>query len=402
MTTIERAEVFVAGPGRNFVTLRITTSDGVSGLGDATLNGRELAVASYLRDHVVPLLIGKDPARIEDMWQYLYRGAYWRRGPVTMTAIAAVDTALWDIKGKVAGLPVYQLLGGRSRDGVLVYSHASGTDTASLIDDVARFRDLGYRAVRAQAAVPDVGGTYGVRKGLIYEPAATSLPEEQPWSTEAYLRFAPTYLEAVRDRLGFDFHLLHDVHHRLTPIEAARFGKRVEDVQLFWMEDPTPAENQEAFRLIRQHTTTPIAVGEIFNSIWDVQHLITEQLIDYVRTTVVHAGGITHLRRIFDLASLYQVRTGSHGATDLSPITLAAAVHVDVTVPNFGIQEYMEHAPATMEVFHTGVTFTDGMLNPGDAPGLGVEYDEKAAERFPYDPRYLPVARRLDGSLHDW
>jgi mannonate dehydratase len=402
MSKIESAEVFVASPGRNFVTLRITTSDGVTGLGDATLNGRELAVASYLRDHVVPLLIGKDPARIEDMWQYLYRGVYWRRGAVTMTAIAAVDTALWDIKGKVAGLPVYQLLGGRSRDGVMVYSHASGTDVPSLLDDVARFRDLGYQAVRAQAAVPDVGGTYGVRKGTIYEPAATSLPDEQPWSTDAYLNFAPSYLQAVREKFGFDFHLLHDVHHRLTPIEAAQFGKRVEDCRLFWMEDPTPAENQEAFRLIRQHTTTPIAVGEALSSIWDVQHLITEQLIDYVRTTVVHAGGITHLRRIFDLAALYQVRTGSHGATDLSPVTLAAAVHVDIAVPNFGIQEYMEHAPETMEVFRSGVRFADGMLYPAEVPGLGVEYDEKAAERFPYDPRYLPVARRLDGSIHDW
>lgn len=402
MSTIERAEVFVAGPGRNFVTLRITTSDGVTGLGDATLNGRELAVASYLRDHVVPLLIGRDPARIEDMWQYLYRGPYWRRGPVTMTSIAAVDTALWDIKGKVAGLPVYQLLGGRSRDDVMVYGHASGADTAELLDDVIRFRELGYRAVRAQAAVPDVGGTYGVRTGAIYEPAASALPAEQPWSTEAYLRFAPTYLEEIRSKLGFDFHLLHDVHHRLTPLEAARFGKSVEDVQLFWMEDPTPAENQEAFRLIRQHTTTPIAVGEVLTSIWDVQHLLTEQLVDYVRTTVVHAGGITHLRRIFDLAALYQVRTGSHGATDLSPVTLAAAVHVDLTVPNFGIQEYMEHAPETMEVFRSGVRFANGALDLDETPGLGVEYDEKAAARFPYEPRYLPVARRLDGSVHDW
>jgi mannonate dehydratase len=402
VSTIERAEVFVSGPGRNFVTLRVTTSDGVTGLGDATLNGRELAVASYLRDHVVPLLVGRDPARIEDMWQYLYRGAYWRGGPVTMTAISAVDTALWDIKGKVAGLPVYQLLGGRSRDGVLVYCHASGRDTPELLDDIARFLDLGYQAVRAQAAVPEIGGTYGVRKGAIYEPAATSLPEEQPWSTEAYLRFAPTYLAAVRERFGFDFHLLHDVHHRLTPMEAARFGRSVEDVGLFWMEDPTPAENQESFRLIRQHTTTPIAVGEALSSIWAVQHLITEQLIDYVRTTVSHAGGITHLRRIFDLAALYQVRTGSHGATDLSPITQAAAVHLDLAVPNFGIQEYMAHAPQTMEVFGSGVTLAGGMLDVSDAPGLGVEYDETAAERFPYDPKYLPVARRLDGSVHDW
>ncbi|GAA0445536.1 D-mannonate dehydratase ManD [Streptomyces olivaceiscleroticus] len=402
MSKIERAEVFVASPGRTFVTLRLTTSDGVTGLGDATLNGRELAVASYLQDHLVPLLLGKDPARIEDIWQYLYRGAYWRRGPVTMTAIAAVDTALWDIKGKVAGLPVYQLLGGRSRDGVMVYGHASGTDTAALLDDVDRFLDLGFKAVRAQAAVPDVGGTYGVRKGKVYEPAASSLPEEQPWDTEAYLRFAPGYLAAVRERFGFGFHLLHDVHHRLTPIEAARFGKQVEDCRLFWMEDPTPVENQESFRIVRQHTTTPLAVGEVLNSIWDVQHLITEQLIDYVRTSVVHAGGLTHLRRIFDLAALYQVRTGSHGATDLSPVTLAAAVHLDTAVPNFGIQEYMAHADETGEVFRSGVTFADGMLHVSEEPGLGVEYDEKAAERFPYQARYLPVARRLDGSVHDW
>ncbi|GAA4873428.1 D-mannonate dehydratase ManD [Saccharopolyspora cebuensis] len=401
MSTIERAEVFVASPGRNFVTLRVTTSDGVTGLGDATLNGRELAVAAYLRDHVAPQLVGRDPARIEDTWQYLYRGAYWRRGPVTMTAIAAVDTALWDIKGKVAGLPVYQLLGGRSRDGVLVYSHASGTDVPALLDDVARFREAGYRAIRAQAAVPG-SGSYGVRKGAIYEPASAAVPEEQLWSTEAYLDFAPTYLEAVRERFGFGFHLLHDVHHRLTPIEAARLGKRVEDCRLFWLEDPTPAENQESFRLIRQHTTTPIAVGEALTSIWDVGHLITEQLVDYVRTSVVHAGGITHLRRIFDLAALHQVRTGSHGATDLSPVTLAAAVHLDLAVPNFGIQEYMPHAPETAEVFRGGVRFADGMLHPPEVPGLGVEYDAEAAERFPYEPRSLPMARRLDGSVHDW
>lgn len=402
MSTIEKADVLVSSPGRNFVTLRLTTSDGVTGLGDATLNGRELAVAAYLRDHVVPLLIGRDPARIEDTWQYLYRGAYWRRGPVTMTAIAAVDMALWDIKGKVAGLPVYELLGGRSRDGVLVYGHASGSDVEALLDDVARFREEGYQAVRAQTAVPGIGGTYGVRKGTIYEPASTSLPDEQPWSTEAYLTFAPTYLAKVRERFGFGFHLLHDVHHRLTPIEAARFGKDVEEFRLFWMEDPTPAENQDAFRLIREHTTTPIAVGEVLTSIWDVQHLITAQLIDYVRTTVTHAGGITHLRRIFDLAALYQVRSGSHGATDLSPVALAAAVHLDTAIPNFGIQEYMAHAPETLEVFRGGPTFSGGMLVPSEEPGLGVEYDDEVAARFEYDPKYLPVARRLDGSLHDW
>ncbi|XVV15771.1 D-mannonate dehydratase ManD [Actinoplanes sp. CA-131856] len=402
MATIDRVEVLVTSPGRNFVTLRITTSDGVTGLGDATLNGRELAVASYLRDHVAPLLAGRDPARIEDTWQYLYKGAYWRRGPVTMTAIAAVDVALWDIKGKVAGLPVYQLLGGRSRDGVLVYCHASGVDVAALIDDVAAYRDKGFTAIRAQAAVPGLSGTYGVRKGAYYEPAATALPEEQMWSTEAYLDFAPAYLAKVREKFGFGLRLLHDVHHRLTPIEAARFGKSVEELRLFWMEDPTPAENQEAFRLIRQHTTTPIATGEVLNSIWDVKQLITEQLIDYVRTTVVHAGGITHLRRIFDLAALYQVRTGSHGASDLSPVTVAAAVAVDISQPNFGIQEHMGHTPETYEVFPGTPQVTDGLLHPSEEPGLGIGYDDEVAARFPYQPRYLPVARNLDGSVHDW
>ena len=403
MSRIERAEVFVASPGRNFVTLRITTSDGVTGLGDATLNGRELAVATYLREHVVPLLIGRDPARIEDTWQYLYKGAYWRRGPVTMTAISAVDTALWDIKGKVAGLPLYQLLGGRSREGVTVYAHASGTDVPSLLDDVQRFLALGYRAVRAQAAVPDVGGTYGVRKGEgIYEPAASALPEEQPWDTEAYLGFAPTYLEAVRERFGFGFHLLHDVHHRLTPIQAARLGKALEPYDLFWMEDCTPAENQEGLRLVRQHTTTPLAIGEVFNTVFDYQTLIREQLIDYVRSAVTHTGGITAMRKLFDYAALYQVKSGIHGPTDISPVGMAAGLHLDLAIHNFGIQEFMPHSAETYEVFRRAYTFQDGYLHPGDTPGIGVTVDKEAAARFEYRPAYLPVNRLRDGTVHDW
>ncbi|MFE5686847.1 D-mannonate dehydratase ManD [Streptomyces sp. NPDC056512] len=404
MTTITSAEVFVTCPGRNYVTLKITTSDGVTGIGDATLNGRELSVASYLRDHVCPTLIGKDPARIEQVWQYLYKGAYWRRGPVTMTAVAAVDVALWDIKGKVAGLPVYQLLGGAARDGVTVYGHASGNTVPELLDDVQRFLDRGFRAVRAQAAVPGLERVYGMRKGDgdTYEPADGALPSEEAWDTGAYLDFVPTYMSAVRERFGYDFHLLHDVHHRLTPIEAGRLGKSLEPYRLFWIEDPTPAEDQEAFRLIRQHTTTPLAVGEIFNSIWDCQYLITNRLIDYIRTSVSHAGGITHLRKIFSLAELYGVRSGSHGAGDLSPASLAAALHVDLSIPNFGMQEYMAHLPGYEEVFETSWTFEDGLMHPGDRPGIGVEFDEKAAERFPYERKYLPVNRLRDGSVHDW
>ena len=397
------ADVLITAPGRNYVTLKITTDEGLVGWGDATLNGRELAVASYLRDHVCPQLIGRDAHQIEDTWQYLYKGAYWRRGPVTMTAIAAVDVALWDIKGKTAGLPVYQLLGGAARNGVMVYGHASGAGVDEMLDDFAAYLDQGYRAVRAQCAIPGMDTVYGVHRGSgLYEPASAHLPAEESWETGPYLRFAPQMLGAVRERFGFDVHLLHDVHHRLSPIEAGRLGKDLEEHRLFWMEDATPAEDQEAFRLIRQHTTTPLAVGEVFNTIWDCQHLITERLIDYIRTSVSHAGGISHLRKIFSLAELYGVRTGSHGAGDLSPVSFAAALHVDMAVPNFGIQEYMGHREPADEVFRFDWTFHNGLMHPGDAPGLGVDVDEEAAARFPYDPKYLPVNRRTDGSVHDW
>jgi mannonate dehydratase len=401
--SIVEGRVIVTSPGRNFVTLKLVTSDGVTGVGDATLNGRELAVASYLRDHVVPTLVGRDPARIEDTWQYLYKGAYWRRGPVTMSAIAAVDTALWDIKGKVAGLPVYQLLGGRSREGVTVYGHANAETVDEVLTEVARYVDLGYRAVRVQTGVPGLARTYGVGADrMFYEPADAAVPSEAVWSTERYLASVPAVFERVRAEFGPHLRLLHDVHHRLTPIEAARLGRALEPYSLTWMEDPVPAELQEGYRIIRQHTTTPIAVGEVFNTVWDCQRLISEQLIDYIRATVVHAGGLTHLRRIFDLAALHHVRSGSHGATDLSPVCMAAALHLDISIPNFGLQEYMRHTTETDAVFPHGYHFADGYLHPAETPGLGVDIDEEAAARYPYRPASLPVNRLEDGTLHSW
>jgi mannonate dehydratase len=397
------AKVIVCSPGRNFVTLKITTEDGIYGLGDATLNGRELAVASYLSDHVMTLLIGHDARRIEDIWQYLYKGAYWRRGPVTMSAIAAVDTALWDIKGKALNAPVYQLLGGASRDSVLVYGHASGQDIEETVQAVSAYLKLGYRAIRAQSGIPGLQSTYGVGPGKMhYEPAEKDVPPENAWSSELYLNFAPLLFERLRQEFGSDVHLLHDAHHRLTPIEAARLGKSLEPFHLFWLEDPIPAELQESFRLIRQHTTTPLAVGEVFNSIHDCQQLIQEQLIDYIRTTVVHAGGISHLRKIASLAELYQVRTGSHGATDLSPVCMAAALHFDLSVHNFGIQEYMRHSEETDRVFPHSYSFSGGMMHPGEAPGLGVDIDESLACKYPYHRAYLPLNRKLDGTMHSW
>lgn len=403
MVRIRAARVIVTSPGRNFVTLKIETDEGVYGLGDATLNGRELAVASYLTDHVVPCLIGRDAHRIEDIWQFLYRGAYWRGGAVTMAAIAAVDVALWDIKGKIAGLPLYQLLGGACRDGCMVYGHANGRDVAETVDNARHYVELGYKAVRIQAGVPGLASTYGVSGDrYFYEPADNDLPTENLWSTSKYMRSVPPLFAAARDALGWDVHLLHDIHHRLTPIEAGRLGRDLEPYRPFWLEDATPADNQAAFRLIRQHTTAPLAAGEVFDSIWAAKQLIEEQLIDYVRATIVHAGGITHWRRIAALADLYQVRTGCHGATDLSPVTMAAALHAGLATPNFGIQEYMRHTPETDAVFPHAYRFADGMLHPGDAPGLGVDLDEVLAAQHAYKRAYLPVNRLEDGSMWNW
>ncbi|HWX89147.1 MAG TPA: D-mannonate dehydratase ManD [Rhizomicrobium sp.] len=403
MLKIVSAKVIVTCPGRNFVTLKIKTSDGITGLGDATLNGRELAVASYLTDHLIPSLIGRDAHAIEDTWQFFYRGAYWRRGPVTMAAIAAVDMALWDIKAKAAGLPLYQLLGGKCRDGAMVYCHANGTTIEETLEKAQGYIAQGFKAVRLQSGVPGLKSTYGVSKTQKpYEPADADLPSETIWSSEKYLRSVPDLFKAARDTLGWEVHLLHDVHHRLTPIEAARLGKDLEPYRLFWLEDSVPAENQANFRLIRQHTTTPLAVGEVFNSIWDCKQLIEEQLIDYIRATVTHAGGITHLRRIAALADLYNVRTGCHGPTDLSPVCMGAALHFDVSIPNFGIQEWMHHAKETDEVFPHTYSYRDGALHPGEAPGLGVEIDEKLAAKYPYKRAFLPVNRLEDGSMTNW
>jgi len=397
------AKVIICSPDRNFVTLKLVTEDGVSGLGDATLNGRELAVAAYLSDHVVPLLVGRDARRIEDTWQYLYKGAYWRRGPVTMTAIGAVDTALWDIRGKTLGVPVYELLGGASREAVMVYGHANGATLDDTVAAVARYMDDGFKAVRAQCGVPGVPHAYGIpRDGQPYEPAEKGLPVETLWNTEAYLDFIPGVFQRLRRELGTGVHLLHDVHHRLTPIEAARLGKSLEPSHLFWMEDPVPAEVQGAFKTIRHHTTTPIAVGEVFNSIYDCQALIEDELIDYLRMTVVHGGGISHLRKVAALAELHHVRTGCHGATDLSPVAMAAALHFDLSVHNFGIQELMPHTATTDRVFPHAYRFEAGMMHPGDRPGLGVDLDETLAATYPYQAAYLPVSRKADGTLHSW
>lgn len=400
---ITGAKVIVCCPSRNFVTLKIETEAGIHGLGDATLNGRELAVVAFLEEYCIPALLGRDARQIEDVWHYFYRGVYWRRGAVSMAALSAIDLALWDIKGKALDTPVYNLLGGRSRDAVLVYAHATGDSLASAVESAARCAEAGYRAIRIQAAVPGLTDTYGVAKGKVpYEPAKRGLAVEERWDTARYLSFLPTLFAEARQQLGPEVHLLHDVHHRCTPIEAARLAKQLEPYHLWWLEDPVAGELQEGLRLIRQHSTTPIAIGEVFNTIYDYTTLITEQLIDFVRMPPAHGGGITHLMKVAALAGVYHVRTGFHGATDISPVGMAASLHVDVTINNFGIQEHMPHQEIVSEVFDVGYRFEHGVMVLDERPGLGVEIDEEQAAKFPYRAAALPVNRLTDGTLWHW
>jgi mannonate dehydratase len=403
---IASVEVVVSRPGRNFVTVIITTDDGVVGLGDATLNGRELSVVSYLRDHIAPLLVGRDHHAIEDTWQYLYRGGYWRRGAVSMAAISAIDIALWDIKAKLAGMPLYQLLGGASRTAIRAYGHASGHTTEQLMNSVRERLAQGFTAVRLQTGVPGLATSYGTgapHSSAAYEPAQSGpRPAEESWNTAAYLRHMPRVFEAVRSEFGDELDLLHDAHNRLTPTEAGRLGRDLEPYRPFWLEDVTPVENPESLRYVRQATTVPLAIGETFTSIHDAHLLMREQLIDYVRCAVSHAGGITAVRRIFDLAALYQVKSAVHGPSDISPIGLSAALHLDLAINNFGIQEFMQYPAETSEVFDVGYSFSGGSFRLGDRPGLGVEFDLDAARALPYQQAYLPINRLTDGTMHDW
>ncbi len=403
---IKEIKVLLSCPGRNFVTLKIITDEGIYGLGDATVNGREMAVVAYLEEHVVPCLINKDPHQIEDIWQYLYKGAYWRRGPITMAAIAAVDMALWDIKGKVAGLPVYQLLGGKSRDGITAYGHANGETIDATLDNLGKFIDQGFKAVRLQCAIPGLEGTYGTlgeKKNYFELQSDRPLPPEQHWSTSKYLNFIPELFRQARERYGFDINLVHDVHSRLTPIEAADLGKLLEPYKLMFLEDASPADNQEGYQIIRNHTTTPLAIGEIFNTVWDAKDLITNQTIDFLRIACTHGGGITPLKRMADFASMYNVRMAPHGAPDLSPICHTAHAHFNIWAPNFGVQEFIGFGIDKLNsVFSYPLSFDNGYIRIEDKPGLGVEYDEEEASKYEYKRSYLPVTRLEDGTLWYW
>jgi mannonate dehydratase len=400
---ITDAKVIVTCPGRNFVILQVFTDQGIYGLGDATLNGMEKAVAVYLESFCIPALIGMDPRNTEDIWHFFYRGSYWKRGSVTMAAISAIDMALWDIKGKMLNTPLYNLIGGKSRDRVMVYAHANGKNLDDTIEKIGIEKEKGFIAIRVQSGIPGISDIYGVSKdGNYYEPAQKGLPHVEYWDTSRYLNFIPKLFEKVRKAFGSNLHLLHDVHHRCKPIEAVRLAKELEPFHLFWLEDPVSGELQEGLKLIRKQSATPIAIGEVFNTVYDYTTLVTEQLIDYIRMPLVHGGGITHLKKVMDFASIYHINSGFHGATDLSPVNLAASIHFDMAINNFGIQEYMPHQDIVYEVFKINYSFKDGFLHINEFPGIGVDINLKKALMYPYSMASLPVNRKMDGTMFYW
>lgn len=402
---ITAVRVIVTCPGRNYVIVKIETDEGVTGIGDATLNGRELAVATLLEQHIAPLLVGRNPLDIEDIWQSLYRGSYWRGGPVQMTAIAGIDCALWDIKGKVAGLPVYALLGGKSRERVLCYTHCGGESVEEVVDNVRKARDAGFVAIRCQISIARGAGTYGAGGGKEAALASwgdSDLPMVETFDPSLYIRMVPKMFDAVRATVGEEPELLHDVHQRLSPTEAARLAHSLDEYRLFFLEDPIRPEQTEQLSAVREHSTTPIATSELFNSTYDMVRLLPRRLIDYARFDLSHCGGITAAMKIAHLGEPFDVKSAWHGPGDIAPVMHAANVHVDTAIWNFGIQEMVMFPDVVSEVFIGGPVYEKGYLSVSDAPGLGVELDEAAAAKFPYQRKYLPVVRKPDGTAFDW
>ena len=395
LTITDVYPICTAPYGCPLVIVKIVTSEpGLYGVGCATYTQRFLSVAEAVRDYMKPFLVGKDPTRIEDIWQTAMVSAYWRNGPVLNNALSGVDQALWDIKGKMAGMPVYQLLGGTCREAAAVYRHADGRDVYEVEDNVRKFMEQGYRYIRCQM------GGYGGKAENIVKPEG-ALPGAY-YDPASYARSVPKIFEHIRKTIGFDIELLHDMHERTTPIDAVRVAKELEPYQLFFLEDSLGPETVEWFRIMRQQVTTPLAMGELFNHPLEWRPLIENRLIDYIRCHVSQIGGITPARKLASFCEVYGVRTAWHGPGDTSPVGHAANLHLDLACWNFGIQEWCGFGDIAYEVFPGMPYIKNGYAYIDDKPGLGVDVDEKLAAKFPC-PTDLPfwtMSRTPDGTIN--
>jgi mannonate dehydratase len=376
-TTIEDVEIVLTQPGRaRLAVVKVRTSeDGLYGVGCATFTQRVHAVAAALEQHLKPFLIGRDVSRIEEIWQMSMVHGYWRNGPVLNNAISGVDQALWDIKGKQAGMPVYDLLGGRSREGAHVYVHAEGHDPAEVASRAVEFADGGFRFVRIQQ------GLYGGRTAEAVRPRGA--PAGAYFDPRRYQRDTLAMIEHVRDVVGPELELLHDVHERLAPSDAVRFAKDVEPYRLFFLEDLLAPEDLDWFERVRAQCATPLAMGELFNHPLEWRNVIERRLVDFIRMHVSQMGGITPARKAADMAHAYGIRTAWHGPPDTSPVGHAANLHLDLWSPAFGVQEWYQPSELEYEMFPGLPVVEDGYLYPNDRPGLGIDIDEQLASEFP-------------------
>ena len=372
-----------APQGVRLTVVKVTTDQaGLYGYGCATFTQRADLIKPAVEKYLRPLLIGKPADRIEDTWQMCYDSSYWKNGPVENNAISGVDQALWDIKGKMAGMPVYQLLGGKAREAIDTYGHASGNEISECIDSAKKYIAMGFRHVRIQVGVPGQAG-YGARGGGGKRMPA--LHDSPVFEREAAMKRALALFEAARKELGPEIELLHDAHERYTPTQAVQFAKLCEPYRLFFLEDALSPEDIGWFKNIRAQTTTPLAMGELFNSPHEIIPLIEGRLIDYMRMHISQMGGITPCRKIAAMGELYNVRTAWHGPGDVSPIGHAAMTHLDLSITNFGIQEYSEMNDLTLAIFRGAPTMKGGYLYANDAPGWGIEIDEALAAKHPFD-----------------
>lgn len=375
--TIRDVKIILTQPGasRLAIVKVITSEPGLFGLGCATFTQRIFAVQTALERHIIPFVIGRDVDRIEEFWQMAMVHGYWRNGPVLNNAISGIDQALWDIKGKRAGMPVYQLLGGKSREAASVYVHADGRDPQEVEANVQQFMEQGYRYIRVQ-----MGGYGGLATDMVKPKNA---PPGSYFDPRAYCRAMLNMIEYVRGKVGPQVELLHDIHERLSPIDAVQFAKDVEQYKLFFLEDALAPEDIAWFRTIRQQCATPLAMGELFNNPHEWQTLITERLIDFLRMHISQMGGITPARNAAILAQAFGIRTAWHGPGDTSPVGHAANLHLDVWSPNFGIQEWYRPSELEYEMFPGLPEVRQEYLYPNDQPGLGIDIDEQMAARYP-------------------
>lgn len=378
---IRDVKVILTQPSRSrLVIVKVeTTEPGLYGLGCATFTQRVFAVQAAVERHLKAFLIGHDVDRIEEIWQMSMVHGYWRNGPVLNNAISGVDQALWDIKGKRAGMPLYQLFGGKCREAAAVYVHADGANPQEVAANVRQYVEQGFRYVRVQM------GGYGGR--AIGHPKPKRAPEGNYFDPRDYGRSMLKMIAYVRDQVGEEVELLHDIHERLSPIDAIQFAKGVEPYRLFFLEDPFAPEDIGWFRMARQQCATPLAMGELFNNPHEWRALVSEQLIDFVRMHISQIGGVTPARKVASFAQIYGIRTAWHGPGDTSPVGHAANLHLDVWAPNFGIQEWYQPSALEYDMFPGLPQVESGYLYPNDKPGLGIEIDEKLAAQYPCEEK---------------